>query len=207
MNFAEEDYIMISALQHYRFCPRQFALVHLDKYWGENFFTRDGKHKHERVDLPGAHRSAGRRVEYALPLANCELGIYGVADAVEFLNEKNENTVAPVEYKRGKEKTEDCDEIQLCAQVLCLEKMMHISIKNAWLFYFETRSRVEVSITEELRNKCIEVIEACHLLLSSGEMPKAVYSPKKCRPCSLFEYCMPPEKLRSYRDDFEEALL
>lgn len=201
----EDDFIMISALQHYQYCPRQFALIHLEQFWQENFFTRDGKHLHERVELPGSHRSAGRRVEYALPLANHELGIAGVADAVEFLSRKDGSAVAPVEYKRGEAKEDDCDRIQLCAQVFCLEEMMKISIDRAWLFYFETRSRLEVEITPELRAECRAVIAGCREIFDSGRTPLAIRS-AKCRGCSLADYCMAPEALRSCLADFAEMM-
>lgn len=203
MPYADDDFILISALQHYRYCPRQFALIHLERYWGENYLTRDGKHCHDRVDLPGAHRGCGRRVEYALPLSCRELGICGQADAVEFLKG---GSVAPVEYKRGREKTEDCDRIQLCAQVFCLEEMMGMSIPAAWLFYFETRTRVEVEISEELRRECREAILGCRSLLTAGITPRAAYDGRRCRACSLLDYCLPPRDLRSFQKDFEESL-
>ena len=206
MSIPEEEWIPISALQHYMYCPRQFGLIHLEQVWRENFFTRDGKHRHERVDLPGNRRSTGRRVEYALPLASREYGLAGIADAVEFLKEKNRTSIAPVEYKRGGAGAAECDSVQLCAQVFCLEEMMNLSIGTAWLFYFETRSREEVPMTEELRGRCRETIAACHALMESGQTPRAEYVPARCRACSLIEFCMPPQKLRSCRDDFEEAI-
>ena len=202
MNRYEDEFLLISAIQHFMYCPRQFGLIHLEKFWQENYFTRDGKHLHKRVDLPGNRRSSGRRVEYALPLSCREHGITGIADAVEFTDG---NAAAPVEYKRGGAEATECDALQLCAQVLCLEEMMRIEIPRAWIFYFESRSRKEIAITHELRSNCIAVIAACHELLRSGVVPQVERS-AKCRACSLVEYCMPPQKLRSYRDDFERIL-
>ncbi len=198
---SDDSILMISALQHFMYCPRQFGLIHLEQFWQENYFTRDGKHLHERVDLPGNRRSSGRRVEYALPLSSGRYGISGIADAVEFAG----GSVAPVEYKRGGAEASECDSIQLCAQVFCLEEMLNISISKAWLFYFETRSRTEIAITDELRNSCGNAIASCRKLLESGVTPQAARS-AKCRACSLADYCMPPPKLRSLRGDFEEFL-
>lgn len=129
MPIPADEMIMISALQHYVYCPRQFYIGHVEQYWKDNCFTADGKRLHERVDLPGNHRESGRRVEYALPLSSRTYGITGVADAVEF----TADSVMPVEYKRGREKPDNRDAVQLCAQVFCLEEMLKCSISRAVL--------------------------------------------------------------------------
>ncbi len=184
-----DERLMISALQHYVYCPRQFAIIHQEQYWRENFFTADGRQLHRRVDLPGRNsKSAKRRVEYALPLASEKLGLTGVADAVEFLSG---NIIVPVEYKRGKDKPDDRDRVQLCAQTLCLEEMMKTKIELGALFYFENRERVPVEIDESLRSFTLSVIKACQKIMAGGEYEVPVYA-KRCRACSLFEYCLPP---------------
>lgn len=189
MSYDEHELLMISSLQHYMYCPRQFALIHLEGYWKDNFFTALGKQLHERVDLPGNRRDKNRRVEYALPLSSKKHGIYGVADAVEF----SAKSVAPVEYKKGAAQALQSDSVQLCAQVFCLEEMLGLHIPKAWLFYFETRSRIEINIDENLRNSCEKTIRKCRELIFHGKTPLCEYS-TACRTCSLLEYCMPPKK-------------
>jgi len=189
MSIPADEMIMISALQHYVYCPRQFYIGHVEQYWKDNYFTADGKRLHDRVDLPGNHRESGRRVEYALPLSSRTYGITGVADAVEF----TADSVMPVEYKRGREKPDNRDAVQLCAQVFCLEEMLKCSISRAGLFYFETRERVPVEIDEVLRTETAEAVAACRRILETGICEVPVYS-KRCRGCSFLEYCMPPRK-------------
>ena len=202
--FDDGEFLMISALQHYRYCPRQFALIHLEGYWKENYYTSDGRCLHRRVDLPGNHRSARRRVEYALQLSSKALGICGTADAVEFCGG---NEVVPVEYKRGKAKADDCDRVQLCAQAFCLEEMLDCEIPTGGLFYFETRERLCVPLDDDLRTSCREAIAHCRQILDSGKVPCMSYERKRCAACSLLEYCMPPRVgLGTARAAWEEAM-
>ena len=186
--------VLISALQHYLFCPKQFAIIHLEQHWKENYLTADGRRLHERVDLPGNHRSRGARVEYALPLISEQYALSGKADAVEFLAD---GSVIPIEYKRGHAKADYSDMVQLCAQALCLEEMMKIRIPEGALFYFEKREKVTVLLDDALRRETIEVINACRALLAGEKiLPPAVRS-AHCRGCSLLEYCMPQNKPHS----------
>jgi len=208
MSMPEEEWMPISALQHYEFCPRQFALIHVEQYWHESFFTADGRARHDRVDLPGGRRGKQRHVDYALPVAAPPLGIYGRVDAVETLYDAGGTVAAvfPIEYKRGHPKSGDCDIIQLCAQALCLEAMLAVAIPEAALFYFETRSRLPVALDEPVRRHTLEVIAACRKLFDTGEIPVLPYDRKRCAACSLLEYCMPPRPGTDARHCFEEML-
>ena len=207
MEYPEEEWLLISRLQHYLFCSRQFAILELEQYWSENFFTMSGKVLHCRVDLPGVRSGGRRRVEYSLPLCSRRLGLTGRADAVEFIVKGKVSEVYPIEYKRGKPKTERCDEVQLCAQALCLEEMMNQAIERAFLFYFETRQRVEVKIDGPLRQLTLENVMACHQLIIEKISPPAVYQRRKCAACSVADYCLPirKEDVSSWKQ-FEEAL-
>ena len=201
MAIPEDERIMISALQHCAFCPRQFHIIHVEGLWRDNFFTADGKRLHERVDLPGSRRERGRRVEYALPLSSAQYGLAGIADAVEFLAD----SAAPVEYKRGKRKPDDRDAIQLCAQALCLEEMLKTPVPRGSLFYFETREKVSVDLDAKLREKTKETIAACRKMLETGFCEAFLYS-KKCRACSLLEICMPPRRRFSATECWKKAV-
>lgn len=123
--YAESDYIMLSALQHYQFCPRQCALIHIEQQWAENRFTAEGKVLHERADSKKSEWQADVRIVRSLPICSCRYGLSGQADVVEF---HSADSVFPVEYKRGRPKTDRCDEVQLCAQALCLEEMLNVSL-------------------------------------------------------------------------------
>lgn len=198
----QTDYLMISALQHFLYCPRQFALIHVEQHWKDNFFTAQGEVLHKRVDLAGTRRGTRRRVEYALPLGSARLRLAGRADAVEFIHDESEESVHPVEYKRGKSKISDCDKVQLCAQALCLEEMMNCAISEADLFYFETRERLPVALDSQLRSETLKTVEACHALIAKSVTPQAFYDPKRCNACSLFEYCMPKRRGTISATDF-----
>lgn len=135
-SYQEEDYTPLSALQHFIFCPRQCGLIHLEQVWEENRLTAEGKLIHRRPDSLDRERRAGCRVVYGLPLHSRRMGLSGKADAVEFHpDEKSGWRPYPVEYKRGKPKHIQCDEVQLCAQAMCLEEMMEIKIGEGALFY------------------------------------------------------------------------
>ncbi|MCA1300748.1 CRISPR-associated protein Cas4 [Stappia indica] len=143
------DPIPISALQHAVYCLRQAALIHLERMWADNRFTAEGDRLHAAVDLPGGRKVRGVRRESALPLASARLGIAGVADLVEFLPQATDGragieTLCPVEVKRGKPKLHRADEVQLCAQGLCLEEMTGAAVPEGVLFYAATRRRVAV---------------------------------------------------------------
>lgn len=185
--YDESDYIMLSALQHYQFCPRQCALIHTEQQWAENRFTAEGKVLHERADSGAVQQKGGLRIVRTLSLCSQQLGLSGQADVVEF---HADGRVYPVEYKRGKPKKNRCDEIQLCAQALCLEEMLNVRIESGALFYGQQRRRKEVLFDTELRELTREVINKTHTLIQGRKTPLAEYD-KKCEACSLLSLCLP----------------
>lgn len=187
----EDDFIPISALQHYLYCPRQCALIHVEQCWAESRHTAEGRVMHERADKPRGERRRGVRTVTAMPLANAVLGITGIADVVEFHQAQDDERAFPVEYKRGRPKAHRADEVQLCAQALCLESMLNQPIVAGALFYGETRRRTEVSFDAELRQLTVDTIGATRVMLASGVTPSAQYSPRLCDACSLIDLCQP----------------
>ncbi|MCL4491533.1 MAG: CRISPR-associated protein Cas4 [Nitrospirae bacterium] len=186
-----DDFIMLSALQHYAYCPRQCALIHIEQIWNENLFTAEGRLMHDKADS-NKHESRGNvRIDYSVPLRSFRLGLIGKADVVEFHRQDDGIWLPfPVEYKRGKPKSDDCDRVQLCAQAICLEEMLNVEIKEGALFYGQTRRREDVIFDTALRQETEDTAKKVHELIKSGITPKAEYS-KKCERCSLLEVCMP----------------
>ncbi len=187
----DEDLIPLSALQHYLYCPRQCALIHLEQQWAENRQTAEGRLLHQRADLPQIERRRGVRTVSAMPLLNLELGITGKADVVEFHHTEMGERAFPVEYKRGRPKAHRADEVQLCAEGLCLEAMLGTSIEAGALFYGQTRRRKEVTFNSELRELTRNTISSTRIMLSSGQTPSARYEAKRCDACSLLDLCQP----------------
>lgn len=188
--YAEDDFLMLSALQHLLFCPRQCALIHIEQLWVENRLTAEGRLMHERVHTAGRESRKGRRIEYDLPLRSFELGLTGRADVVEFHKDVHGWQPYPVEYKRGKPKRDDSDRVQLCAQALCLEEMLGVSITEGALFYGKSHRRLQVVLDEGLRRQTIQAAVWLHELFRSGQTPKPEYS-KKCQSCSFESLCLP----------------
>ena len=187
----EDDFIPISALQHYLYCPRQCALIHVEQLWAESQHTAEGRVLHERADKPLRERRRGVRTVTAMPLVHAGLGITGVADVVEFHDLAGHEAAYPVEYKRGKPKSHRADEVQLCTQALCLESMLGQSIPEGALFYGEPRRRTVVVLDDELRQLTESTIAATHALLSARVTPTARYVAKLCNACSLLDLCQP----------------
>ena len=181
----------LSALQHFLFCPRQCALIHVEQVWAENVLTAEGRLLHEKTDLPGTSSKKGGKVSRALPLHASKLGIAGVADVVEWYHENGGWRPFPVEYKRGRPKAHRADEVQLCAQAMCLEAMTGPAVFEGALFYGTTRRRVVVTFDDELRALVHATIEATRAMIERGETPAAVHLPKRCDACSLKELCRP----------------
>lgn len=146
-----DDLIPLSALQHYLYCPRQCALIHVERLWAENRQTAEGRLLHDRADTPQIERRHGVRTITAMPLSSAELGIAGVADVVEFRADEAGEHPFPVEYKRGRPKGHRADEVQLCAQALCLEAMFGCNVEEGALFYGQTRRRQAVAFDNDLR--------------------------------------------------------
>ena len=191
MHYSEDDLIMLSALQHLVFCPRQCALIHIEQIWNENRATAEGRIMHERVHEQDHESRGSVRIEYGLPLRSLRLGLVGKADVVEFHRlEKSSRQPFPVEYKRGKPKVDHCDMIQLCAQAICLEEMLDVSVPSGAIFYGRTRRRLDVSFEDSLRKETEEAAKRAHDLIDSGITPPPVYE-KRCESCSLIGECLP----------------
>ncbi|ASK27928.1 CRISPR-associated protein Cas4 [Neisseria chenwenguii] len=180
--------ISLSALQHYAFCPRQCALIHNEQAWAENFLTAQGRALHERVDSGEPETRKGVRFERSVHVAAEKLGLSGILDMVE--HDIQTGRLKPVEYKRGKPKPEPFDEIQLCAQAMCLEEMTGQSVSEGALWYMQTRHRVPVAFSDGLRVQTLDVIRKVRELLDSGITPPPEYG-KRCKACSLVEICQP----------------
>src|SRR3989337_2446466 len=146
-----DDLIMLSALQHFGFCPRQCALIHIEQLWAENVLTAEGRIMHDKVDTANKESRGNIRIEYSVPMRSLRLGLIGRADVVEFHKPGNKWIPFPCEYKRGKPKPDNCDKVQLCAQAICLEEMMNVEIPAGALFYGETRHRHDVEFYTALR--------------------------------------------------------
>ncbi len=185
--FSESDFIPISALTHYVYCPRRCALVHLEQQWTENRYTAEGQVLHERVDSNKSDTSGSVRIVRTLPLCSHRLGLSGQADVVEF---HQGGTVFPVEYKHGKPKINRCDEVQLCAQALCLEEMLDIYIDDGALFYGKRRRRTIIAFDAVLRELTEQVVDQVHQMWAGGVTPPADYD-LKCDHCSLLNICLP----------------
>jgi len=207
----EGEPIPISALQHAIYCLRQAALIHLERLWEENRLTAEGRVLHEVAEKPDARRARGVRRVMALPLASKRLGIAGVADLVEFRPGVGGKEIPyPVEYKRGKAKPHRADEVQLCAQALCLEEMTGTSVPEGALFYAETKRRVVIAIDAELRILTGIIITDLAGIFSSRQTPPPTIHKTRCRACSLIELCRPgavQRPARAWRDRMVEQML
>jgi CRISPR-associated exonuclease Cas4 len=191
MEMNEEDFIPLSALQHYLYCPRQCALIHLEQQWAESVHTAQGRLLHERADKPQAVRRRGVRAVTAMPLAHAALGLTVVADVVEFHATPKGEQAMPVEYKRGRPKAHRADEVQLCAQAMCLEAMLGYSIPMGALFYGETHRRMDVMFDDALRQLTRDVAAGVRAMLLARQTPRASYEARKCDACSLMDLCQP----------------
>ena len=182
--------ILISALQHYAYCPRQFALIHVAQAWDENYYTDHGNLLHERVDSCEPEQRGNVRFERGVAVKSEQLKITGKLDLLEIEGQPPVRYF-PVEYKRGKPKIESWDKIQLCAQALCLEEMRDITIDNGALWYWQVRKREQVSLDDDLRAETIAAITGAHTILNSGKTPPPTTHRKRCRACSLVDLCEP----------------
>lgn len=186
--FTEDQLIPISALQHWLYCPRQCALIHLEQAWAENQFTAEGRVMHENAHEGADETKAGVRITRGMPVVSWALGLSGQCDVVEFYQD---GTVLPVEYKRGKPKAHRADEVQLCAQALCLEEMLGTRIARGCLYYGEKRRRTDVEFDDDLRELVRRTSEAVRQCFQSGRTPMAEYDARRCDACSLFDFCQP----------------
>lgn len=183
--------IPISALQHAVYCLRQAALIHLERLWAENRMTAEGDVLHAVADKGGARKARGIRRVLSLPLASTRLNLTGVADLVEFAPGADGETAFPVEYKRGKPKRHRADEVQLCAQALCLEEMTGRPVEQGALFYAQTKRRVIVPFDADLRGLTEDTTAELAGVLASGVTPPPTPLRSRCRACSLIDLCRP----------------
>lgn len=182
-----DDIIMISAIQHYSYCPRQCALIHVEQQFSSNVHTARGDAAHAHVDEPGWEIQPGARVERALPIWSDRLGLTGRCDAVEFCHD---GSIYPVETKHGPRKAKVHDDLQLAAQAICLEEMTGKSIPRGAIYHHTSRRRREVVITDALRHQVEEITVAVRALLASGRLPPPA-NDARCKECSLKDICQP----------------
>lgn len=204
MHFYQEDeMLMLSGIQHYMFCPRQWALIHVEQLWEENRLTAEGQFLHKNVDNPFYRQKDGSRITLrSVAIASKALGLYGFSDAIELTpSDSASDSIThplyagywkpcPVEYKRGKAKPDERDTVQLAAQVICLEEMHDIHIESAFLFYGETNHREQVVINDHLRQLTQSAADEMHRVFKSGVLPSAIKK-NHCNSCSLVDVCMP----------------
>lgn len=185
---AEDALVPVSALQHYLFCPRQCALIHVERIWAEDGATAEGRILHERVDAGQSDRRRGVRTIRGMALRSFAHGLVGKADAVEF--SETDSTLRPIEYKRGRPKAHRADEVQLYAQALCLEEMFDRPVSDGALFYGETKKRLAVSFDADLRALTVRVAGQVRAMLAANHTPPPQAMPA-CRRCSLADQCRP----------------
>jgi CRISPR-associated exonuclease Cas4 len=198
--YTPDELLPLSGIQHFLFCRRQWALIYVERQWQDNVLTVEGKLLHKRVDDPFFNETRnGVITARSVPVASYRLGLAGVCDVVEFTQSPEGvklpghtglHSPAPVEYKRGHEKHDPCDEAQLCAQAMCLEEMLVVSIPLGYLYYGETRHRLEVELNVELRGLVLEMAQEMHNYFQRGYTPR-VKTSKACRSCSLADVCLP----------------
>ena len=200
MEYSEEDYLFISGIQHFKFCRRQWALIHVEQQWEENVHTVIGELMHKKAHDPYlTEKRKDTIIVRALPVVSKEMGITGECDVVEFRRcedgvrlhgHRGLYSIYPVEYKKGKPKTDEKDQLQLAAQAMCLEEMFSTKIKEGALFYGETKRREVIHITDELRIEVRDMFQEMHHYFSRHYTPK-VKTSKSCSSCSLKEICLP----------------
>ena len=189
--FQEDELLPLSGLQHLQFCARQYALIHVEQLWEENRLTAEGRLMHEKADSEEDEWRDGVRICRGMRIRSLRLGLIGRADIVEFHRSENGTMhPRPVEYKRGRPKSGPEDRIQLCAQALCLEEMLGLSIPEGDLYYGEQRRRNGIAFDAPLRAATEALTSRMHALFQGKITPKAVYE-SKCDNCSLLALCMP----------------
>jgi CRISPR-associated exonuclease Cas4 len=189
--YSEEELLPLSSLQHLVFCERQWALIHLEQQWAENELTAEGRNLHERADEGADEWRDGVRICRGVRLRSLRLGLVGRADVVEFRpTAEGPMQPYPVEYKRGRPKPDRCDEVQLCAQALCLEEMLQRPVPAGAIFYGQPRRRADVTVDAQLRRETESLALRLHELHATGETPRVPYQ-KKCDRCSLYSICLP----------------
>lgn len=214
--YSEEEMLALSGIQHYSFCPRQWALIHVEQQWADNVLTVEGDLAHKRAHDQGIREKRGDLITIrGLNVHSYSLGLRGQCDVVEFVaddegislaGESDRWRVVPVEYKRGKSKRIDADRLQLCAQAICLEEMLCCDVREAFLYYRSTRSRERVDLTSGLRAEAMRVAAEMHRLFASRHTPPPKKA-KACSSCSLKDACLPGlESRETVREYFSRRL-
>lgn len=198
--YVEEDYLMLSGIQHFAFCKRQWALIHIEQQWAENYKTTAGELMHKKAHDEEAFEKRGDLlIVRGLRIASHELGLSGQCDVVEFHQNKDGIDLfgydgkwipVPIEYKHGTPKENNADELQLCAQAVCLEEMFQTRISEGFLYYGENRRRSRVEFSEDLRGDTKETAKKMHEMFVRGHTPN-VKTSKRCKACSLVDLCLP----------------
>lgn len=200
MIYDEQDFLSLSGIQHFAFCRRQWALIHIEQQWSENLRTIEGQIVHEKAH--SGYLSEKRKdviISRGMPVFSRNLGISGVCDVVEFhrslegvkiFGREGLYRPSPVEYKRGKPKTGDYDALQLCAQTMCLEEMLLCEISVGYMYYAEINRRQEIYLSDALRDRVREITKEMHMLYEKRYTPKVKIS-KSCKACSLSNICIP----------------
>ena len=199
----EDELTPISALLHMLYCPRRCALIHIERQWSENRFTAEGRILHERTDAGGRERRSGVTIERSVPLRSLRLGISGIADVVEI---RGDDRPFPIEYKRGRPERHRADEVQLCAQAMCLEEMLEKPVPEGALFYGRSRRRKAVVFDAELRELTERVAADTRSLLAAGDTPTPEFEARKCNACSLREVCQPQRPRHMVRQWLAQAI-
>lgn len=214
--YKEEEFLHLAGIQHFLFCRRQWALIHIEQQWQENYLTAMGDVMHHKVhDSSGGEKRKDIIRSNGMPICSRELGIYGVCDVVEFKQDEDgipirgrtgKYRIIPVEYKKGKHKEDQSDLMQVVAQAMCLEEMFCCEINQGELFYGATRRREIVELTKELKETCKKTYQEMHQLYEKHYTPK-VKTSKKCQACSLKDLCLPEiQKNKSAKEYMKNAL-
>ncbi len=211
--YEENEYLPLSGIQHYAFCERQWGLIHIEQQWVENVLTAEGRLLHHRVDDPYFIETRGDvKTVRSVPLCSRTLGIYGIADVIELYKDDevdNYSHYSIVEYKRGRPKTDDRDEVQLCAQAICLEEMLEIKLNYGYMYYDQIQHRKKVIFNENLRERVKFIAEQMHSLYDRGETPLPEKG-KRCQNCSMKDICLPKlskkNKVKGYMNELYKEM-
>lgn len=214
--YGEEDYLMLSGIQHFAFCRRQWAMIHIEQQWAENYRTTAGELMHKKAhDAASVEKRGDLLIIRGMRISSRNLGLSGQCDVVEFHQDENGVSLfgydgkwkpIPVEYKRGTPKENNADELQLCAQAMCLEEMLQVYVQDGYLYYGENRRRSHVDFTDSLREEVRNAAKEMHELFQRGYTPNVKPS-KKCKACSLENLCLPKlQKTVKVREYIEKGI-
>lgn len=213
--YGDEDYLALSGIQHFSFCRRQWALIHIEQMWKDNLLTVEGELMHQRAHDEGLRERRGDVIVVrGITVQSSRLGVWGKCDVVEFHQSSEGHPLfgedglwkaLPVEYKHGKSKVDDADRLQLCAQAICLEEMLSAEIEYGCLYYGSTHSRERVEFDNRLRTDVEQMFVEMHQLYARRHVPKIKQRPA-CKSCSLFELCIPKTSTRSVANYIDRSL-